>query len=143
LAGRSPLNAPGQPDGMIVLVTSGDTVTQASRLDEASEAEVIDLGRADVEELAAFAEEVRAAQEEQDARLEAMVNPPDEDDVFDVSTYRTMDLQRGRYLVRGEVIDDDNNLAVVGLPMAEVDAMKTRLLQVQVLGSVAALVLAG
>lgn len=143
LAGRSPLNAPGQPDGMIVLVTSGDTVTQASRLDESSEDEVIDLGRADVEELAAFAEEVRAAQEEQDARLEAMVNPPDEDDVFDVSTYRTMDLQRGRYLVRGEVIDDDNNLAVVGLPMAEVDAMKTRLLQVQVLGSVAALVLAG
>lgn len=143
LAGRSPLNAPGQTDGMIVLVTSGGTVTQASRLDEASEDEVVDLGRQDVEELAAFAEEVKAAQQEQDTRLEAMADPPDEDEVNDVWIYRTMELQHGRYLVRGEVVDDDNNVAVVGLPMAEVDEMKARLVQVQVLGSVAALVLAG
>ncbi|XKH55539.1 HAMP domain-containing histidine kinase [Citricoccus nitrophenolicus] len=133
---HDPLDAPGQPAGMLLLLMTGGQVVQASRLDE--EWETVELSAPDVERLGAVAEETLRAQEAQDARLGELA-----DDAEDVELIRTMDLQAGQFLVVSEIVDDEGGVAVVGLPKAAVDRTKANLAQVQILGSLAALVLAG
>ncbi|MDI3330325.1 MAG: HAMP domain-containing sensor histidine kinase [Micrococcus sp.] len=139
-AGRNPLGASGQPEGLLVLVTAGGQVFQASRLD--ADEDAVDLAAQDVQTLAALAEETVRQQEAQDARL-AELPEEEAEAVDDVRLIRTLGLQEGRFLVLSETVDDDDGVAVVGLPTKPVDTTKAQLARVQVLGSLAALVLAG
>jgi two-component system, OmpR family, sensor kinase len=138
--GRSALDAPGQPAGMLLFLMSGGQVPQASRLD--ANWDEVELSPQDVKKLAALVEETLSAQQAQDAQLEGM-SEEEREGVFDVQVIRTMDLDEGHFFVHSEVVDDEGGVAVVGLPTASVDRTKAGLAQVQVLGSLAALVLAG
>ena len=137
---HDPLNASGQPAGMLVLLMTGGQVVQASRLDE--EWETVELSASGVDRLGALAEETLRAQEGQDSERPEL---PEEDAaaIDDVRLIRTMDLDEGQFLVHAEVVDDEDGVAVIGLPTAAVDRTKANLAQVQILGSLAALVLAG
>lgn len=138
--GRNPLEASAQPEGMLLLLMTGGQVAQASRLN--ADWHAVELSAQDAERLAALAEETLRAQAAQDAAL-AELPAEEAEDVFDVRLTRTMDLDGGQSLVLSEVVDDEDGVAVVGVPTAAVDRMKAGLARVQVLGSLAALVLAG
>lgn len=138
--GRNPLEASGQPEGMLLLLMTGGQVAQASRLN--ADWHAVELSAQDAERLAVLAEETLRAQAAQDAAL-AELPAQEAEDVFDVRLTRTMDLDGGQSLVLSEVVDDEDGVAVVGVPTAAVDRMKAGLARVQILGSLAALVLAG
>ncbi|WP_159553634.1 cell wall metabolism sensor histidine kinase WalK [Citricoccus sp. K5] len=132
---RSPLEAPGQPAGMLALVAVGDTVLSADRLD--ADGQAVELSGADVQVLSAVVEEAVAA------------DPTTADPTVEGVT-RTVDLEAGRYLVRAQAVDAVSGIgqvspavAVAGLPTSEVDGTKATLAWVQVLGSLAALAVAG
>jgi two-component system OmpR family sensor kinase len=138
--GRSPLEASGQPEGMLLFLMSGGQVPQASRLD--ADGNEVKLSAQDVNKLAALVEETRRVQGAQDAKLEGMTEE-EREGVFDVEMIRTMGLDEGQFFVHSEVVDDQGGVAVVGLPTAAVDRTKAALAQVQLFGSLAAMVLAG
>ncbi|WMY78729.1 HAMP domain-containing sensor histidine kinase [Citricoccus sp. I39-566] len=130
---RSPLEAPGQPAGMLALVQVGDTVVEASRLDVDGQA--VELSAADVQALASV---VGAAED------------AGETGGSDGSAVQRVQLDSGSYLVRAAVVDAVSGdgevspaVAVAGLPTAEVDGTKAVLAWVQVIGSLTALVVAG
>ncbi|GAA1658769.1 two-component sensor histidine kinase [Citricoccus zhacaiensis] len=130
---RSPLEAPGQPAGMLALVQVGDTVVEASRLDVDGQA--VELSAADVQALASVVDAVEGAEET---------------DGSDGSTVQRVELDSGGYLVRAAALDAVSGagqvspaVAVAGLPTAEVDGTKAALAWVQVIGSLTALVVAG
>ncbi|REE04466.1 two-component system OmpR family sensor kinase [Citricoccus muralis] len=132
---RSPLEAPGQPAGMLALVAVGDTVLSADRLD--ADGQSVELSDADVQVLSVVVEEARAA------------DPTAADPAVEGVT-RTVELEAGRYLVKAQAVDAVSGtgqvlpaVAVAGLPTAEVDGTKATLAGVQVVGSLAALVVAG
>ncbi|MGD6979247.1 sensor histidine kinase [Citricoccus zhacaiensis] len=137
--GRSPLDASGQPEGMLLFLTSGNQVHQAARLD--ANGNEVELSAPDVEKLAALVDETLRAQQAQDARVESL-SEEEREGVFDVQMIRTLNLDEGQFFVHSEVVDDDG-AAVVGLPTLAVDKTKANLARVQVLGSLAALVLGG
>jgi two-component system OmpR family sensor kinase len=138
--GRDVLDASGLSEGTLLLLMTDGQVPQASRLD--AEWEVVGLSSDDERTLVALAEETVREQKVQDAAREAL---PEEErgPEDDVDLIRTMDLQAGQYLVKSEVVDDFYSVAVIGLPTAAVDGTKADLARVQVLVSLAALVLAG
>jgi two-component system, OmpR family, sensor kinase len=138
--GRNPLEASGQPEGMLLLLMSRSQVHQASRLDD--DGNEVELPAQDVKELAVLVEETLRDQAAQDAQLEGM-SEEEREGVFDVQLIRTMNLDAGPFLVHSEIVDEEGGVAVVGLPTAAVDRTKAGLAQVQLLGSLAALVLAG
>ncbi|MGW9550752.1 sensor histidine kinase [Citricoccus zhacaiensis] len=132
---RSPLEAPGQPAGMLALVMVGDTVLSADRLD--ADGQAVELSDADVQVLSAVVEEAGAA------------DPTAADPTMEGVT-RTVDLEAGRYLVRAQAVDAVSGtgqvspaVAVAGLPTSEVDGTKATLVWVQVVGSLGALAVAG
>ncbi|WP_313816998.1 HAMP domain-containing sensor histidine kinase [Citricoccus sp.] len=127
---RTPLEAPGQPAGMLALVVVGDTVLSADRLD--ADGQAVELSGADVQILSAAVEEAGAA----DATVAGVT--------------RTVDLEAGRYLVKAQAVEAVSGagqvspaVALAGLPTSEVDGTKATLAWVQVAGSLAALVVAG
>jgi two-component system, OmpR family, sensor kinase len=137
---RDPLDAPGQPERMLALTRTGGQVAQAWRLDP--NWDHVELSARDVEALVALTEETLQAQAVLDAQLADLPEEQTEN-VRDVRSIRTMDLDEGQFLVMAEVVDDRDGVAVVGVPTAAVDRMKAMLAQVQLVGSLAALVLAG
>lgn len=140
LTGPNPAEASGQPAEMLLLLASGGEVPRALRMD--SNGDAVELSEPDVDRLAALAQETLTEQAEQDARLEAL--PPEEqEDLLDVELVRTIDLEAGQFVVQAEIMDDADGVAVVGVPTKTVDKTKSNLAQVQVLGSLAALILAG
>lgn len=114
---RSPLEAPGHQAGVLALVMDDDEVLEAARLNEDGRA--IELSDEDVETLTELTDEIDS---------EPLV--------------RTVDLEAGRYLIEADTAGRDG-VVIAGLPTAPVEGTKTTLAQVQVMGSLAALVLAG
>lgn len=130
---RSPLEAPGQPAGMLALVQVGDTVAEASRLD--AEGQAVELSAADVQALAPVVDAAEEAEEAEGSRGSAV---------------QRVQLDSGGYLVRAAAVDAVSGngevapaVAVAGLPTAEVDGTKIALAWVQVIGALTALVTAG
>lgn len=114
---RNPLEAPGHPADALVLVMDEGTVLDGSVLDE--EGYAADLSEQDIATLAGIAAQTGS---------EPLV--------------RTVGLEAGRYLIEADTAGQDS-VVIAGLPTTEVDGVKATLGLVQVLGSLAALVLAG
>lgn len=114
---RSPLEAPGHQPEVLALIMDDDEVLEAARLDEDGYA--TDLSAEDVETLTGLADEVDSE-----------------------PLMRTLDLEAGRHLVEADTAGRDG-VVIAGLPTAPVEGTKAALARVQVLGSLAALVLAG
>lgn len=132
---RDPMDAAGTPTGSVGLLRADGEVVQASRLNE--NWDTVDLSAKDVKMLAALAGEAEKAQAAQNARLGKLA-----EDAPDVALVQAMNLEQGKFLVQAESVGN-GGFAVVGLPTAAVDKTKANLAQVQVLGSLAALVVAG
>jgi two-component system OmpR family sensor kinase len=132
---RDPLDASGTAAGMVAVVTADGKVVQASA--ENDNWDDVELSAGDVEALAALAEEARRVQEEHEARLGGRTAG-----IPDPRVNETLDLDRGRFLAHAESVGDDG-FAVLGVPTAAIDRTKANLARVQVLGSLAALVVAG
>jgi two-component system, OmpR family, sensor kinase len=119
-ADDDPVEARGQPAGMLALVMDGGTVEQAGRLD--ADGEATGLSARDIATLTALADGA------EDVEEEPVVEP--------------LALEAGPYLVQAEWVGPAGVL-VAGLPTSAVDKTKATLAEVQVLGSLAALMLAG
>ncbi|MCY1159370.1 MAG: histidine kinase [Citricoccus sp.] len=132
---RDPLDASGTAAGMVAVVTVHGAVVQASA--ENDNWDEVEISTGDVEALAALAEEASRVQEEHEARLGGRT-----DGVSDPRVNRILDLDRGRFLLHAESVGNDG-FAVLGVPTAAIDKTKANLARVQVLGSLAALVVAG
>ena len=116
-ADRSPLEASGHPAEALALVMDEDTVLDGSVLD--AEGYAIDLSEQDIATLTELAAQIGSE-----------------------PLMRTVDLEVGRYLVEADTAEQDS-VVIAGLPTAAEDDVKATLGLVQVLGSLAALVLAG
>jgi two-component system OmpR family sensor kinase len=132
---RDPMDAAGTPKGSVGLLWAAGEVAQASRVNE--NWDTVELSANDVKMLAELAQKAEAEQAAQDARLGDLA-----EDAPDVAVVRTMDLDQGEFLVQAESVGN-GGFVVLGLPTAAVDRTKADLARVQVLGSLAALVVAG
>lgn len=118
-SGRDPLEAPGQPAGVLAVVVEDGQMIRASRLDASGQA--VPLSEADVQTLAgAFSEVTRDSGRQQ----------------------RRVMLESGEHLVQAGAVGQDA-AAMAGLPTAGVDGTRDTLMWVQVVGSLSALTLAG